>query len=99
MYSVVTWEIDAGPGDPALIRAEADTALAPRTTCDLYDDVRITHVASEADYLRLHEDLQDVADAHPGQFRYAVWALRARSPMRTNVSFDHACAREVIDGD
>ncbi len=99
MYSVVTWEIDPGPDDPATVRAEANAALGSRRTCDLYDDVRIARVSSEADYLRLHEELTEVSDAHPGQFRYAVWALRARSPMRTNVPFDHACAAEVIDGD
>lgn len=98
MYSVVTWEIDPGPGDVALIESDALTALGGRTLCDIYGDVRIVAVASATDFTLLHEALTAVGQNHPGQFRHASWALRSGSPMRTSVDFDQDVAREVIVG-
>lgn len=98
MYSVVTWDIDAGPGDPATIESEALTALGDRRTCDLYGGVRIVRVASTTDFTLVHEALAQVEEDHSGQFRYATWALRSGSPMRTSVDFDRDSAREVVVG-
>jgi hypothetical protein len=96
MYTVVTWEIENGA--PQAVADEAAAVLGGRVTCDLYGGVRIARVESETDFLRLHEALRDLSDRHAGLFRFAVWALRAGSPMRTNVTFDQGLALEVISG-
>jgi hypothetical protein len=45
-----------------------------------------------------HEALARVESDHVGLFRYAAWALRSGSPMRSSVGFDRELAREVIVG-
>ena len=96
MYSVVTWQIDEGPHDPITIQTAALAALGHRQTCDLYSGVRMVRVASGTDFTLLHEALQPVENQYTGQFRYAVWALRDRSPMRTEgFDYDQHAADEV----
>ena len=95
MYAVVTWEIDPAAPDPAAIASDAIAAFGDRPICTLFQGAHIARVASTTDFVVVHEALARVADAHLGAFRYAAWALRGASPMRTSEPFDRDLAREI----
>jgi hypothetical protein len=98
MYCVVTWDIDAGTRRSVSIEAEAIEACGGRLTCEIYRGVRIVRISSTTDFMLVHEALARVESDHVGLFRYAAWALRSGSPMRSSVGFDRELAREVIVG-
>lgn len=95
MYAVVTWEIDSAAPDPDAIASDAAAAFGDRLTCTLFRGAHIARVGSTTDFVLVHEALARVADAHPGKFRYAAWALRGASPMRTSEPLDRDLAGEI----
>jgi len=96
MYAVVTWRIDP-TGNVGEIEGDAVDSLGDRATCEIHDDVRVTSLLGNLDYLQVVESLQNVADQHDPFFTFAVFQLRKNSPLRSNADYDEDCVEDVQD--
>ena len=97
MYSAVIWDIDPAAPNAGTVEATAIAALDNHRTCRITAGMHIVRVASGTDFVIVAEALQGVAEAYPGVFTYALWALPAGSAMRTNLAHDEDCRREVTN--
>lgn len=82
MFATLTWQLHEGNDDLSTIASEIARLLENRQTSRLLSNMLAVSVRNKIDYIRLYERLKEIADAHPSQFYFALFAHYSGSAFR-----------------
>lgn len=96
MYATLSYDVISGSTPVDDVRQLILSACGDRQKCDLLADTLICRVKNTADYLELARALRKVARDTDGQCLFVVTLHSAGAPLRSNASFQQACADAII---